>query len=235
MKSCVYLLAAALCAFAAAMSACSPQADIDCVKIRVSDFKNVENSDDIIPVPSVTSLSEHMLVRRDGMDVWLKVLKSDFIIKKVKDKLGGDDLEKLFGESFLIKKTSEELIAKNLIAETDGNEMTIGFRNPDKALSSKITGLFIEEFSTFVFEVKRQSVADALESHKGLLAKIRPEIEEFKTTYSSSNHSDDTSDMNERLKQKESLANTLEAIVGRLEKLLVSMKAEYFVARAKAE
>ena len=235
MKSCVYLLAAALCAFAAAISACSPQADIDCVKIRVSDFKNIENSDDIIPVPPATSLSEHMLACRDGMDVLLKVLKSDFIIKKVKDKLGGDDIEKLFGGSFLSKKTPEELIAKNLIAEADGNEMTIGFRNPDKALSSKITGLFIEGFSKFVFEVKRQSAADALESHKGLLAKIRLEIEEIKKTYSSSSRSGDTSDMNERLKQKESLANTLEANVGRLEKLLVSMKAECFVACVKAE
>lgn len=225
-----------ICAAAILAAACSPSDnDISFIRIRVFDFKDIASSNEIIPVLPSDYMVEGIFLRRSGIGMYLAVLRSGIVAEKVKNRLDKSDIGRLPKSHSFAKETPEKMLEKNLEAESCGNEITISFRASDKALSAKITRLFIEEFSRFVFDMKKREVADTLESHKKLLAKIHSEITEFKARYSSSNNSEADFEMMKLLKQKEDLSNSLEESVDRLEKLLAAMKAENFVAQVVAE
>ncbi len=123
---------------------------------------------DLTPMPGVQQVADNDIRSAEDLNTQIKVIESATIIKRVADRLKGDDLraflapyEKTSADTAFIAET----IAKNrkVIPQRLTLVVTVAYQHPDRFVAAKIANFFVEEYLNHNQRLRNADLTRAVE------------------------------------------------------------------------
>lgn len=142
---------------------------------------------DLSPMPGVQQVAESEIRSAEDLNTQIKVIESSTLIRRVAERLKGDELrqflapyeksEKPHGEAVFVSET----IAKNrkVIPQRLTLVVTVAFQHPDRILAAKVANYFVEEYMSYNKGVRDTDLSKAVDDLQVTVDAQRRKVDEL--------------------------------------------------------
>lgn len=142
---------------------------------------------DLTPMPGVQQVAESEIRSAEDLNTQIKVIESTTLIRRVADKLKGDELrqflapyektEKPHGEAVFVAETINR--NRKVIPQRLTLVVTVSYQHPDRILAAKIANYFVEEYMNYNKGVRDADLAKAVDDLQITVDSQRRKVDEL--------------------------------------------------------
>lgn len=142
---------------------------------------------DLTPMPGVQQVAESEIRSAEDLNTQIKVIESTTLIRRVADKLKGDELrqflapyektEKPHGEAVFVAETINR--NRKVIPQRLTLVVTVSYQHPNRILAAKIANYFVEEYMNYNKGVRDADLAKAVDDLQVTVDSQRRKVDEL--------------------------------------------------------
>jgi polysaccharide biosynthesis transport protein len=142
---------------------------------------------DLTPMPGVQQVSESEIRSAEDLNTQIKIIESSTLIRRVAERLKGEDL-KAFLEPYqrngVISSDSiavQEMISRNrkVVPQRLTLVVTVSFQHPDRMVAAKVANLFVEEYMKYNKSVRDSDLSKAVDDLQSTVEEQRRKVDQL--------------------------------------------------------
>ncbi|MFM9029551.1 MAG: GumC family protein [Opitutaceae bacterium] len=161
---------------------------------------------DLTPMPGVQQVAESEIRSAEDLNTQIKVIESTTLIRRVAEKLKGEDLrqflapyeksEKPHGEAVFVTETINR--NRKVIPQRLTLVVTVSYQHPDRVLAAKIANYFVEEYMNYNRGIRDADLAKAVDDLQVTVDSQRRKVDELAQKLQSYKESNKTVSLDQR-------------------------------------
>jgi len=142
---------------------------------------------DLTPMPGVQQVSESEIRSAEDLNTQIKIIESSTLIRRVAERLKGEDL-KAFLEPYqrngVISSDSiavQEMISRHrkVVPQRLTLVVTVSFQHPDRMVAAKVANLFVEEYMKYNKSVRDSDLSKAVDDLQSTVEEQRRKVDQL--------------------------------------------------------
>ncbi len=142
---------------------------------------------DLTPMPGVQQVAESEIRSAEDLNTQIKIIESSTLVRRVADRLKGDDLK-----AFLAPYERQERLSSNLLflPETISRNrkvvpqrltmvVTVSYQHPDRVVAALVANLFVEEYMSYSRGVRTSDLSKAVDDLQLTVDTQRRKVDEL--------------------------------------------------------